>query len=464
MDGCYETYLSCCRPYRLPPPWDFLPADPTTLEGPAEPSAALKLLAEKHSPDALITSGLAARNADGELRVSPALSGGNTLIVVLQDSGSSAATNLLTNRGCLAGDEPPFLAVLKDRQTVESLDISEGRLVLAGNLPEAVLLRALGLPAAPVQGLADLDARGLQRLGKAFGIPCAPSRRERDDAVWAKAEASLSPVQRVAAGSGDPLPADENSESEKAETSREIVLADWSLPALSRESPAEIERAICHLCNLARYRRLDLSSVSIWTPANADLEGIRFVVEQREEKWVRDAIRDSLQENMQSVNRPHGFRAQRDEQLDLATATERLSEELLKNGSDESSRRRLRDAESNYRRLAVAEVVKPLLHEAQTAMDPVERMQQIQLAHLANMFLMKFPGVLREEVGGTAAEVPGRQHQRATSELLMTSKQITVLAGEQIRCKQFSKIRLRTVRPRTIDAPPLRNLGSTTKS
>jgi ribosomal protein S15P/S13E len=271
-------------------------------------------------------------------------------------------------------------------------------------------------------------------------------------------------VQRVAAGSGDPVPADENSKREEPETSREIVLADWSPPALSLESPAEIERAIRHLCNLARYRRLDLSSVSIWTLANADLEGIRFAIEQREEKWVRDAILDSLEENMQSVNRPHGVRTQRDEQLDLATATERLSEELLKNGSDESSRRRLRDAESNYRRLAVAEVVKPLLQEAQAAIDPVERMRQLQLAHLANMFLMKFPGVLREEVGGTAAEAPGRQQQRATGELLMTSKQITVLAGEQIRCKQFQKTRLRTARPRTIDAPPLRNLGSTTKS
>src|SRR5438552_2474861 len=39
-----ETYLTVCRPYQLPPPWDCIKVDSSAYLGPADPQAAVSAL------------------------------------------------------------------------------------------------------------------------------------------------------------------------------------------------------------------------------------------------------------------------------------------------------------------------------------------------------------------------------------------------------------------------------------
>ncbi len=42
MDGLFATYLSLCRQFQFPPPWDCLRPDPEAFLGPSSPTDAAR--------------------------------------------------------------------------------------------------------------------------------------------------------------------------------------------------------------------------------------------------------------------------------------------------------------------------------------------------------------------------------------------------------------------------------------
>ena len=469
MDGCVETYLSCCQPYQLPPPWDIIPADPAAGRGPEDPQAAFRALSERHSPEALIKSGLVVRDDDGRLRLHPALREANVSFVALQFADPRRGSALMLENVCIGADERPFIAAMGDLQTRTRFGPSEDRLLITATLADAILLRSVGLPSAPATGMAELDDTDLEQMETVFGFTCQTGSRADDcQSMNEPLGPKNSSPAPAAANSGNPDPRGATVEiGEASEKSCGLLIVDWSPLTPAVDSPAELVPVIRHLHDLDTYHKFDLMDAERWTPTSDAMGAIRFALDRRVETWARDAILDSLVGGVRAFHQPRAVSSNDVEQPDLPTATERVIEALVSTSTDDASRRKQREAVAAYRRIAVEQVVTPLVREAQAAGDPTERLQRFRLAELSSLFVLKFPGVMSAALTDSpAANGPGRRQDTPLNELLAIDRQIEHLIGELSDCKRHQKTALKKPRssPRTIEAISWQHLGLPAKS
>jgi hypothetical protein len=439
-DPCYDGYLSLCRPFTLAPPWDLLPAHPGALRGPADSAAALAILLERHGRQTMVDNGLARVGNDGSLTICPLLESPDVPLVVLRDPNGQGVTEIMTSAGSVFGRRRPFMAALHDAHTRKALDAHGHNLLLTGDLADTILLRSLGMAAAPISGLENLDQECLESLRTLFGVPCSLSSREaneREDAEDEAAARSPAPMEQRVCTSDQTAPAIPESEPQGADEPIKLVVVNWSPQELSLDAPENLRAAIQHLEDLKQHRRLDLKEIDVWKPRVESLESIRFGLERREATWVRDALLDSLDADYSWLDQLGSLCIAPAESLDLATAAEKVFEAL--GGRDEvASQRARQEAEACYRRLASEELVKPLLLEAQAACDPMDRIQMTQLAELTRVFLAKWPSAMAAMLSGTSdSHEPGRGRDSPLTDLLAISYQMSTLVQQGRKCKRY---------------------------
>ena len=455
-----QIFLTCCRPYRFDPPLDFVTAAPLSFLGPADPAAAFESISERYSPAELVERGIAVySDGDERVRLRPELNKANIPLFWLQFADPNALPVLATNSCCIGRSEWPFFAVMEDDQTLQRFGRTDNQLLLTACLEDAILLQSLGLAAAPLSGLGELVDADLKRLEEVFGVACEAGSRADDQSTNTPPGPSPSPAQ--AAVSGEPGPP--GGTVEVAETCG-LVIVDWKPSALSLDSPAELGAASRHLSDLEKFRELDLTDVAVWTPSPGRFEAIQFAVDRRDVGWLSDAFTKSLHADARGFHESRDAKINGSERFDLVSATEQVLETSLKPARDEMDRRKQRAALATYQRIAHAEVVAPLLREAQAATDPFERIQRIQIAKFAALFMATFPTALEAEINAPpTANTPDRRKDRPMNDLLALGGQISRLGEELSSGKKRPKTTLWKPRPPTIDTALWRNFDSRAK-
>src|SRR3989304_4340391 len=172
----YTRLAELGEPYALPADWSWVGVDPDCgqrawvgrdPDGRQLPEAVAFRALEKEFPaEDLLTSGVA-RQADGKLALSPDLMADEPGFIVLHNDAGDAF-DVATAGGCLYGGAPALRMHL-DRATKQALQAPDcpwmyDLMFGCFSMADTVLLRSLGLAAAPAAMLDSLTLAGLQRL------------------------------------------------------------------------------------------------------------------------------------------------------------------------------------------------------------------------------------------------------------------------------------------------------------
>jgi len=486
MDGsCYETYMTLCEPFRFADQWACISADPCAYRGPSDPNAALAALVDRFSEQELIDARIAQRDVDGHLTMHAFLAEPEVAVVALRDPETASIANLMTGRGCVAGELAPLFATRRDRHTVVALAGSFGTVLLTGSLEDAILLRSLGLAAAPIAGVAELGHHDVTLLGEIFNVQRDPSAHEEvmaDEDDQAAVPATPHPTGARSMGNtvsgadagllpqplpqipGSPHLSGSGSSDKQVDDCATLTIVRWSPLSLSPVEPVAVTEAVKYLEELGAFRGLNLLDVNEWTSHADDMGRIKFALDRSQAIWVKDAVLDSLHVGTNMLNfsqksvtrdaRPH----------DLVTAIEHLQEMQLDENQDRSRRGR-KEALANYQRMLMKHVSGPMRRQAQASPDPIHLGQQLVLAELVELFMQKMPTVreqvLRGEGPASAAQI---SNNKSVSELLAISKQVITLTKEMTPSKRNPKITSRHRTGLVIDSPRFGTLVCPTRN
>jgi hypothetical protein len=237
----------------LPPPWDGLRPDADARGPVPDPGPTLAALRERTPDPALVGAGLLLPGPGGEARLAPELVNPAGALIFLRD-GQPRPFAVLTARGCLPRGHCPLTAALRDGWTAARA-AEWGALFASPHVREVVLLRALGLPATLAAGSAAYTAADFAALDARFAPP------------------AVGP----GAGPGPPV----------------LVFVDWSVRAVSAARPPALTHALARLAAARQHLRLGFAGVTVWRPAPADLEALRFWLDLGDLAGARDLLRAS---------------------------------------------------------------------------------------------------------------------------------------------------------------------------
>ena len=268
--ACLKTYLSQCRPYRLPPPWDVVTTDRQAYVGPASIEELSRKLLEDHSERELVEAGLFRREADGTATLHSGLATPDATLVALISRTSDTVIDLLTEEGCVISRRTTLLSILRDCTTRHVLNTGNPQLFLTGGLQDSILLRSMGLAAVPVWGLTRITEQELKLLENHFQIRCRSSDRFQEST-----EAVKTPQQ--AYGGSEAI----------SDTMIRLVLVNWSPIRCSFESNCQIHCAIQFLLQLEEYFKYEVADIEVWAPTLNSREALEFGLAHQQPGWIK---------------------------------------------------------------------------------------------------------------------------------------------------------------------------------
>ena len=415
----YVDLLEHCPGYDLPAPFAAFAADPHVRGGPRDPKALLEQWAGKFTEDELLASGVVVHGDEGSLRLHPALSTPDDPWIALCASADGPPFDLLTRGGCLRGTDPSALVVLKDEYTTSRIIVPEEEEKNDGNgwhlyacedVRDAVVLRAIGLPATTAHGLELLSPALVEDLRYRFGS--GNLFRSQDDragadsggvAAASPASCATSPVGSTSQGETPTSPAppmangfaegsvarddimtDDDAQEDKL-VELGLILVSWTPTQMNRAMPAQIDHVAAYLQELGTFLR-EQFYVATWCPSEKHLRRLTFALRHGDPKWVRDTIVASCEHSNQGLFAPKKPAAvTASPPADYAEAVSRLlsvSSGAASSAVNEEDIRRLRE---NVFQLLERDVLAPLMKQAMRASDPIERDLAVTMAGLSRM-------------------------------------------------------------------------------
>ena len=394
-DDCLGAYLSLCQPVPLPPPWDFLPAKGNAHRGPANPDEVLAALLTRHAVEALSSCGLVRADAEGTTALNPLLRAAGVELIAVTDAENKQLVDIVTANGCLRSDERPLFA-MRDDGFNRSLPQEEGLYLSTATLGDAIVLRSLGFPAAPILGLADLQGGEFARLAEGFTLTVEEETREGFN------------------GSANFKP--------------RLTIVNWSPLEMNLAEPPAVREAIRFLAQLEKFRRLKLDAVGVWRPSADEFEAIQFAIGRRDPEWVFEALRDSTENArcLEALPDSHSKRS-----ASLIDPTGAILGVAVFSLLGAPSREEQAEARQRYERALAGQLLGRLVAEADAADDPIEKAMWLELAQLVDLWnakMLRAREQARSVVLGSG-EPSERRKDNSIQELLALGKAIANLAG-----------------------------------
>jgi hypothetical protein len=411
------------------------------------------------------------RDTEGKSRLHPSLAVPNVGIVLLRDTTTGLNRDLVTEEGCVLTSRAPIFEMLGDVHTCDALQSAQRYLFVTAKLVDTILLRSLGLAAAPIAGVSELDRGDLKLLCYYFGVGREPSERELEEAAENGQEYEESesvadprdpfrPVKAVQQAPDPPKapwcpPSDafylvpgSGYVGNEDDDHIPLTLVPWSPHSLCLAQPSSIKHAVEYLKQLANYRGLQMTEVMEWLPQDRDVGAVRFALGRHESGWAKDAILDSLYLGVRPlkgcVSEPNVSTP-----FDLAAAFEKLHSMLFADGDDRLPERR-RQALREYLRIAGQVISGPMLREVQTTDDPLQQALWLQVAELQSAFLSQAAIVrarLLQEATHRSQDVD--KPTKSVSDLLAVSSRIVAVVKELARCRESNtRLLLQPPRPK----------------
>lgn len=433
-----EHFLAQCQhPARML--LGFIETDEDVWECPPDPDEAVDALAAEFPTANLIESGIAMAGEDGGLILSPALTGGGSLLV-LRDAQTGRAYDLLSDAGCLSADALPVFEILRDARTQQLLKESSGQLVVAFDLENVALLRACGLSATLAAGIEDLPLEQVERFCDSFQfrqtilMPPVSSREER-------AQRKRRMLQAIENGEDPAATQPATSDNPRAANLRadpvgtQLVFLGWTPAELSSAVPARLPVMVDHLRQLERFLDVRLDDFGLWEVDEETIERLRFIAARRCDAVFRQALQDAVenidlgigqfgQARLPAIGPPQDYTAA------LARFHKSSSAE---GGSGRTDPHDRNDAWRDVQRLLSQQVVGPLRDLALATQNPVECNLLMGFAELSHVFHLQSV-LMGEDLSRRIAEGSGRVPEDQFKYLMALTDRLIGLAKATERC------------------------------
>jgi hypothetical protein len=235
------------------------------------PEELMRRLTTSFEWEDLIEAGAVTMTPENGPALSPLLAKPGTFLA-FRTGPDSRPVDLLRASGRTLSGRWGLVAALDDQRMRALLERREEQLLIVPSLVDAAMLQSFGFPAVPVAGLHGLNGQTAEVLAKELRL----QRRRTADTV--------------PAGPSQP----EFEESELADYSIAVVLANWSIAALDRSDVPTILKLWKRFQEIDKYFGIDMQEFSIWKSTDADLERFRFCIERGTRRHVERALVETL--------------------------------------------------------------------------------------------------------------------------------------------------------------------------
>ena len=298
----YADFLLHCQPALPPRPWRRFGMNADLWMAPEDEEATLAALRGKHSTKDLIRSGVASRDKNKKLNFGASFFGLlDKRILPLRAAPQCGPFDLLTEGGTCSGQLPIYAAV-HDHRLAKTI-AKRGFLCVTFSLQDLISLWVVGMPAALAWGLEEITSRKLKEFRSIFGLAGAshaahagqaPATSPSSPPSPAQEEEDTNPVQvPEVCDSSTALPDPDNA----ALDPPRLILVGWTSSQLSLQCPGDFDRVARSIATLANGIGIDLTGVSVWRPAAAEIRRIMYCLTNGNRKDVRQAILSSLDQS-----------------------------------------------------------------------------------------------------------------------------------------------------------------------
>lgn len=397
-----EDFVELLAPFELPDPLGFLPPSPAVRRLPVDLDAAISKLAGNHRSQELVHAGLAVVHEDGGLNPSPRLGSGGDLCLVVRNARGEAM-EILTSHGTLTEQALPLVAAFQDAagQTMKKAACGRGRrrLFVCFSLEDAGVLRALDFPTTIARGLDELTPENLIQLSLALGPDWAGN--------WGTALESEAPVHLRdnpgvlnfdALGWSPPTMEDlppELAGEQARKAARipwpQVVLVGWSPSRWSSELPPSLAPLSKYLAQLGRDLGIPASDVACWSVTEEELARLRELAVYRRGSLISEALRALAKSGSRPLvpppqqplfEPPQNFAEARADLLDHVAPQMSVPGWLAFYQAGRSGSYPQHAIGAHVAQMQFREVVQPLIADAATTPDAVQRSRKVLLAEL----------------------------------------------------------------------------------
>lgn len=368
----YEQLLAACPPARLPEAWQFVAPHPDARMLEETPPCLIARLRQDYSEQELLDAGVLLRQQD-RLRLHPHLVTDDHYVTTVRNPFGRVCS-LLTSKGGL-GRLPPLFCVAEDESIRGGLRDTDECLYATGSMADYVLLRSLGLPAAPAKGLERLSRRGLEHLlclvGGWADPPISPRRLQTG-------EIDVNLSGRVGnPGSGE----------------FSLVLLGYDLASGRPVVPAQVRAVARHLAAAEKSLGICWDGLYVWWPTDEELQSLDYRRRLKDAALVREFFRDP--ESLFPVSefgRPDALPAR---EKPFAAVFDELVAAIrdCHYGRLQLSDERLQQRLTEYHRWVDDMTFAPLVNFAIDCGDPRVRALRMQQAHLTRILQRLMPEV-----------------------------------------------------------------------
>ena len=244
-------------------------------------------------------------------------------------------------------------------------------------MADAMLLRSLGVAAAPTALLAALDQPCLERLLRLLGgmtgenVPPCYSRLPFDEEADRELEARTANNRALF----------------------QLVLLAGSVAAVRAETPESLVGAARHLLGAGQHLRFDWKGLSVWYPTAQDLAGLGYCRDLRSVEALRrfvwtprtpQGLTDLAQGRLPVVRVPTAAAAYFELWKKRQTVPQRATD-------FQAAMQKYEEAQRKYESFVEAKFVSPLIEKSLKSGDPVERVLLVAIASFSRLFHQVLP-------------------------------------------------------------------------
>jgi hypothetical protein len=423
LDELYRTFLGGCAPYAFSGEW-------SPWEAPADAYITSELIEETFAelsghfgPAVLAQSGLFTASENGQLTPHPSLASPGQSCLAISDPGTANITDLLNSQGCVRQRTLSIFALCQEPRTMADLDRFP-TIVLSANLSDVVIYRTLGIAAAPLPDLDELDGQTAEEFARAikrgnFGVQERRDTRSSGDRENRRAAkpARKNPVR--------------------------VIVALGSIANDFAVAPAA-QTFARFLRELAEHFDPVYQDVGIWALRDRTRQQIKLLRGLNCPERLTDAINNSMAVDTQLLGTILEERRARNR--NLASATRDLDTAFAAPENDYDGALR-HHAIENYRRVVDRQLLDPILRAAHAADSPIDRVNLFDFANTTEIMAAQMTSIREKlrhprsyDAAATSAEI---------SQYLKTSyHQLASSRAMPHRCHQILST------PRTLPASP----------
>lgn len=396
-NSIYQALLAEAEVRALPPAWGEIPCHSAFVRLPEDMSPVIERLRGTFVEEELVESGVLVKDGDAVPAINPLLTKNRDNVFAVERTGEAGPRQLIAGLRTVGRHCWCVTATLSDPHLSEMVKNFDSRIFIAFSQADLAAAWSIGIPSIPSTLLEKLGGSRLEQFCKNLNL-----RRTSVESNFDFAGPRGTPIYPV--------------------------LINWSLAELELKQHSAARVLEHHLLNLQRHLGIDFSDSAVWTPTVEELESIKFRIKYGGPGDVLDALVDS------SANcKCFGLSSKPNSGSEPKRYVDAVRDYTVSAAGNDTLRRQ--KSWERLQQFQEAELITPLMDQAQEERNPVRRTLLTSLAEVSRVFhpqtmllSTQLAKTVRDQGPQTTAELPAEEFQQF---IMLTDRVLAIAQGVQ---------------------------------